>query len=251
MILLLLFLIILIYLYEYWKMIKIYPSYFKKSIENFIQTREEELNQRPKFGFIPHNIQDYSNNPIVAPTTTLNELKETDNKDKANYVILLRLEELRREIEVILERLIQDDNQDLRGNKMMTKRDFKILSNFRKRNQFLDLYLNEIPDKYLNLLEKRDILQFSQDEFRFLLRLLNNKEKLTNKGYSYLINSNLLRNLNTLKTIKKMKLVNDKFVVQEEIETNDINLVDVLTAPSVYSTSYLNLPNNVDPINFS
>lgn len=219
----LLFIIILIYAYESWKNIKNYPQYLRKCLEEFN-------------GVVPHNIANHSDNPINGEISSLDDLKATDNREKAHYLILLRLEETRKQIDEILNNLVESN--------MISSTNFEIFKDNNARTNFLNRYSNEIPNEYNSIINNISLVDFTTDEFRFLLRLMNSKEILTDKGYSFLVNSNILRQLQLFKGLKQMRLIDGKLVVTEEEESmNNIDLKDVLDTPGIYATSYLSLPN--------
>lgn len=258
MIYFLLFIIIIIYAYESWKGIKGYPRFLKEYIESFTasnninnQTISEENDEEDdgykKFGLIPHNVTDYSNNPIISPIQSLDTLKETDNREKAHYLIRLRLEELRRQIEVILDRLVETE--------MISVENFRILTTYNDRLIFLTRYRDEIPTQYMAILDKQKLLKFNIKEFRFLLRLMNRKELLTDRGYKYLANSNVINNLKVLNGLNNMRLKDGKLTNNEESDNieniGSEDLENVLNAPGIYAMSYQSLPNEVDKLNFT
>ena len=101
----LLYVIILIYVYEYWKSIKIMKIETFQNKQNNIESEnddgkiisEESINYKPsfaKYGFIPSDYADYSNytlNPII---TRINEINnESDNSNSSNEEINNELNE--------------------------------------------------------------------------------------------------------------------------------------------------------------
>lgn len=242
MIYLIIFIIILAFIYINYNFTKKFRIYIKNIFEDNILNKEkfentksndkisqEEINNIIKYGFLPSNYIDNTNYTINQKITNIEELKEKENKTISKYLIFNRINEIKMLNENVFRNLDNTNN--------ITQQGYNILTNSKTRIFFLNQN-SSVLGNYNVLLQKNDILDYTENEFKFLLNLLYSNNHLTSTGLKVLLSSKILNNL------KIYKLLNDTYLNSEgEYVIGEEEIQEEFDENSLYALNYHNSPN--------
>lgn len=242
MIYFLIFLIILLYLYiniDFNKKLKIYlANIFGESIkEDFKETfqdsndkiSQKEIDNILKYGFLPHNYNEYTNYNLEPKITNIDDLKEKENKNISVYLIYNRLNEINKVNETVF--------KNLNNAEEISDQAYNILTNNTARANYL---ANKNLTSNRDILNKDKIITYTKDEFKFLLKLLNDDELISDRSLKILLNSKIFNNMKIFKTLQNMYVdENQQFVVGDEPIEEDFK-EDSLYALNYHSSPHFN-----------
>jgi hypothetical protein len=242
MIYLIIFIIILAFIYINYNFTKKFRIHIKNIFEDNIPNKEKfqntksadkisqkEIDNIMKYGFLPSNYNENTDFTINQKISNLEDLKEKENKTISKYLIFNRINEMKMLNENVFRNLDNTNN--------ITEYGYNVLTNNTLRSVFLDQNSSTLGN-YNTILQKNDIMDYTENEFKFLLNLLYSNNHLTSTGLRVLLSSKMLKNLKIYKLLRDTYLNSEgKYVIgEEEIE-------EEFDENSLYALNYHNSPN--------